>query len=312
MQRLWFRFVTTSPFVQLFVVILASALMTAAFTYVIYLTASDPRQFSVELTLMELLTNRGSDETWMVSFAYYTIIVFFVAVWQAAFIARIMNAPNKLRFSKHASFYPAVADHRDPLKRDPYIVFRLINIGINDLYDLNIRATVRVFDAVSQTFQHYKCNIRNSYIPILMRGMPFRIYIETGEIREAVDVSFLDPYNVLQPENGYRKIISKKYVIDQIEQHHLDKMAFSIILYVEGKDSKVDQLKSAVQRYAISDLKYGFFTSIEPRKHKNKKYRGREQYRFFSHHEIAKNFDKIENEYKAEGALKEAVEQTEN
>lgn len=245
-------------------------------------------------TIISLLIGDESNRSPFWKFFLFSLIAFFAFIWQAAFIFRIMNTPHSVKFSNVITYYPVDLASQDKLKHKDYIVFRLMNNGFSTIYNVNISVMLRAYDATSKTFQHYKCSVKNCSLPVFSPYMPFRIYIETGLIYEAIDCSLLNPYSVLseQEHSQISKNITIDYARETIKNNALAHNAFCFVVYAEGFDSELDQSKSFMKEYSFVDMKKGYFSEILPNNHSKKS--NEPQVLMFSQDEIAAKFDSIE------------------
>jgi len=146
-------------------------------------------------------------------------MIFVTAVWQAIFIFRLMFSENAIRFSKVMAFYDyACLNGKNARETQPQIVFRILNDEDVPIFDVGIQAIFKYFNPGSSTIQHYMLNIRNPKKAILEAGNPFRIYIDVGLIKEAVD---------------------SKYLIYKINEQGHDGAPVEIIELLDGGDARI-------------------------------------------------------------------------
>jgi len=183
-------------------------------------------------------------------FAFTSVLVL---VWQSVLILKFLNRPDYLILSDVITYYP-MAYHNKSKDRADFMVFRLMNDGYSDLYDVEVKVTYRLYDEPSKTFQHYACEVKNETIPVLSPQMPFRIYVNTGRMKNIRDL-YLDPAGIHQ-----EKAIKADLDSITLENQQMDQF----VVFVSGYDSQLDQTKSASWYYKFKNLKYGEFESIEP------------------------------------------------
>ncbi len=184
---------------------------------------------------------------------YFAIISVIGLVWQSVLILKLLNRPEYLLLSDVLSYYP-LDYHNKSNKKEDFLVFRLVNIGYSDLYEVEISVTYRFFDQDTQTFQHYACTVKNHAIPVLSPNMPFRIYIQTGVMINIRNL-YLDPA-------GIHTIEAEELGLTAVTKSGRPNDEF--IVFVTGYDSQLDQTKSISRHYRVRNIKYGKFVSIEP------------------------------------------------
>jgi len=186
--------------------------------------------------------------------AYFAMTSVIVLVWQSVLILKFLNRPDYLITSNVLTYYP-IGYHNQSTEETDFLVFRLMNDGYEDLYDVSINATYRYFDEESKTFQHYKCFVKNESIPVLSPKMPFRIYIQTGVMQNIRNL-YLDPADV-----------HKKHAIELglTRVTRVNRGQDEIVIFITGYDCALDQTKSYSCSYKLNNLLYGEFCSIEPK-----------------------------------------------
>lgn len=177
----------------------------------------------------------------------------------------------------------------------PMLVFRLMNDGISDLYNVEIDATLIVFNPRTQVIQHFRCKVINNRIPVFRRNMPFWIAIETGEVlikwgddSLALDRCFL--FNVNRKNHEGIRIIDRDYVRAVSEEHQIWPGIFAISVYVQGHDIDLDQQKAASHDFILAEIEDGFFEDIAPKRVSGTAIR-RARPDFFDRAEIDRKFD---------------------
>jgi len=184
---------------------------------------------------------------------FFAITSVVVLVWQSVLILKFLNRPDYLTLSEIISYYP-MGYHNKSKYRSDFLVFRLMNEGYSDLYDVEIKVTYRLYDEQSKTFQHYACEVKNETIPILSPKMPFRIYIKTGRMKNIRDL-YLDPAGIHEEKAKEKELDSVTINDNQMDQ---------LVVFIRGYDSQLDQTKSLSYNYEFKNLKYGEFVCINP------------------------------------------------
>ncbi len=187
-------------------------------------------------------------------------VLLLTAFSSSLFTSKMISHQSNLRFSRPLAYYSrAIIDSEQSQFPGEYLVLRLLNESDDDLYNVRIAATLRYFHAPTRTFQHYTCRVTNGLIPVLGSQMPFRIYIEMGEI-----VSAIYKKRLCYHEHGEHDI--RLFEIQaEIDAGKRPPDADQLILYVEGIDSGEGKLTTASHRYALGAVREGKFASIEPR-----------------------------------------------
>lgn len=188
-------------------------------------------------------------------------LLLLTAFSSSLFTSKMISHQSNLRFSKPLAYYSrAIIDSEQSRFPGEYLVFRLLNESEDDLYNVRVSATLRYYHAPTRTFQHYTCNVLNATIPVLGSQMPFRMYVEMGEVASAIyrkRLSFT--------ETG-EEVISLAALQAEIAAGARPADADQMILYVEGIDSGEGKLTTASHRYALASVREGKFASIEPRR----------------------------------------------
>lgn len=188
-------------------------------------------------------------------------LLLLTAFSSSLFTSKMISHQSNLRFSKPLAYYSrAIIDSEQSRFPGEYLVFRLLNESEDDLYNVRVSATLRYYHAPTRTFQHYTCNVLNASIPVLGSQMPFRMYVEMGEVASAIyrkRLSFT--------ETG-EEVISLAALQAEIAAGARPADADQMILYVEGIDSGEGKLTTASHRYALASVREGKFASIEPRR----------------------------------------------
>lgn len=187
-------------------------------------------------------------------------LLLLTAFSSSLFTSKMISHQSNLRFSKPLAYYSrAIIDSEQSRFPGEYLVFRLLNESEDDLYNVRVSATLRYYHAPTRTFQHYTCNVLNATIPVLGSQMPFRMYVEMGEVASAIyrkRLSFT--------ETG-EEVINLAALQTEIAAGARPADADQMILYVEGIDSGEGKLTTASHRYALGGVGEGKFASIEPR-----------------------------------------------
>lgn len=188
-------------------------------------------------------------------------LLLLTAFSSSLFTSKMISHQSNLRFSKPLAYYSrAIIDSEQSRFPGEYLVFRLLNESEDDLYNVRVSATLRYYHAPTRTFQHYTCNVLNATIPVLGSQMPFRMYVEMGEVTSAIyrkRLSFT--------ETG-EEVINLAALQTEIAAGARPADADQMILYVEGIDSGEGKLTTASHRYALGGVGEGKFASIEPRR----------------------------------------------
>jgi|GEM_PF-4252098 len=168
-----------------------------------------------------------------------------------------------------------------------------MNAGSSDLYNVHIKATLRVFSTDDGSIDHYTCHVVNENIPVFKRFMPFRIHIATGPVqiashsdRSLVTV-YLLPNSDLATKDG-------KPVISLRNLSVSDDRSFAFIIYVEGHAPETDRTRSSVYEYKRDCIRRGRFAPIQFCSSQRRFWR-RTPYTFFSRKDIRVNFDTVED-----------------
>ncbi|NTV96482.1 MAG: hypothetical protein HGA75_13875 [Thiobacillus sp.] len=187
-------------------------------------------------------------------------LLLLTAFSSSLFTSKMIGHQSNLKFSKPLAFYSrAIIESEQARFPGEYLVFRLLNAGEHDLYNVRVAATLRYYHVATRTFQHYTCNVLNATIPVLGSQMPFRMYIEMGEVASAIykkRLSFAD---------AGAEIISLAEIQAEIAAGQRPADCDQMILYVEGIDSGEGKLTTASYRYDLGTVSEGKFASIEPR-----------------------------------------------
>ncbi len=187
-------------------------------------------------------------------------LLLLTAFSSSLFTSKMISHQSNLRFSRPLAYYSrAIIDSEQSRFPGEYLVFRLLNESEDDLYNVRIAATLRYYHAPTRTFQHYTCNVLNATIPVLGSQMPFRMYVEMGEI-----VSAIYRKRLCFGEAGEQDI-SLSGIQAEIAAGNRPAEADQMIIYVEGIDSGEGKLTTASHRYAVGEVREGKFVSIEPR-----------------------------------------------
>lgn len=188
-------------------------------------------------------------------------LLLLTAFSSSLFTSKMISHQSNLRFSRPLAYYSrAIIDSEQSRFPGEYLVFRLLNESEDDLYNVRVSATLRYYHAPTRTFQHYTCNVLNATIPVLGSQMPFRMYVEMGEVASAIyrkRLSFT--------ETG-EEVINLAALQAEIAAGARPADADQMILYVEGIDSGEGKLTTASHRYALAAVREGKFASIEPRR----------------------------------------------
>jgi hypothetical protein len=186
-------------------------------------------------------------------------LLLLTAFSSSLFTSKMISHQSNLRFSAPLAYYSrSIIESEHSQLPGEYLVFRLLNGGEDDLYNVRIAATVRYFHAPTRTFQHYTCNLLNGVIPVLGCQMPFRMYVEMGEISSAIY------RKQLCFQSADEQAISLAEIQALVASGQRPADSDQLIIYVEGIDSGEGKLTTASHRYALSAVREGKFASIEP------------------------------------------------
>lgn len=187
-------------------------------------------------------------------------LLLLTAFSSSLFTSKMISHQSNLRFSRPLAYYSrAIIESEQSRFPGEYLVFRLLNESEDDLYNVRIAATLRYYHVPTRTFQHYTCHVLNDIIPVLGSQMPFRMYVEMGEIVSAIYKKRLSFAGTGDQD------ISLAAIQAEIEAGARPADADQMILYVEGIDSGEGKLTTASHRYAVGGVREGKFASIEPR-----------------------------------------------
>jgi len=275
MKKTFFKFVTRyNLFYQFMFFVAVFALLTLFNATFLYQCVPTIEHSSFAKVLAALITGDLGKLGYSKLFqsAYFAMTSVIVLIWQSVLIIKFLNRPDYLVTSRVLTYYP-MGNHNQASEKADFLVFRLMNDGYEDLYDVEIKVTYRFFHEESETFQHYCCTVKNQHLPILSPKMPFRIYIESGIMKNIRDL-YLDPA-------GIHKEDAEKNSLTRVTKE--GRPQDEIIVFITGYDSALDQTKSYSCRYKFKDLQHGEFTSIEP------------ENGIFLDEEINHKFNQIEN-----------------
>jgi hypothetical protein len=175
------------------------------------------------------------------------------------FTSKMISHQSNLKFSKPLVYYsPQTVRQEMSQSEGEYLVLRLLNESDDDLYNVRISATLRYFHVPTRTFQHYICTVTNLAIPVLGSQMPFRIYIEMGEVRSAIY------RKTLSYAPGAADGISIQTIQSEIAAGQRPADADQLIIYLEGIDSGQGKMTTASCRYDLARIMAGRFDSIDP------------------------------------------------
>lgn len=187
-------------------------------------------------------------------------LLLLTAFSSSLFTSKMISHQSNLRFSRPLAYYSrAIIESEQARFPGEYLVFRLLNAGEHDLYNVRVAATLRYYHVATRTFQHYTCNVLNATIPVLGSQMPFRMYVEMGEITSAIYSRRLC-FRDAGPED-----ISLAGIQAEIGAGRRPADCDQLIIYVEGIDSGEGKLTTAAHRYDLGPVREGKFASIEPR-----------------------------------------------
>ena len=187
-------------------------------------------------------------------------LLLLTAFSSSLFTSKMISHQSNLRFSKPLAYYSrAIIESEQSRFPGEYLVFRLLNSGEDDLYNVRITATLRYYHEPTRTFQHYACSVLNATIPVLGSQMPFRMYVEMGEVESAIYRKRLCFAGAGEQDIGLAGIQA------EIAAGRRPADADLVIVYIEGIDSGEGKLTTASHRYALGEVREGKFASIEPR-----------------------------------------------
>jgi hypothetical protein len=176
------------------------------------------------------------------------------------FTSKMISHQSKLKFSEPLVYYsPQTVRQEMSQSEGEYLVLRLLNENDDDLYNVRISATLRYFHLPTRTFQHYICTVTNLAIPVLGSQMPFRIYIEMGEVKSAIY------RKTLSYAAGGADGMSIQTIQSEIASGQRPTDADQLIIYIEGIDSGEGKMTTASHRYDIGKIVPGRFASIDPK-----------------------------------------------
>lgn len=294
MRKIWHRYVRTGFGTQIGVSILLVFVITTLFVALLMFSRANPEATLASVLGDLLFDNPGGDVSKTSKSVYQLLLLIILAVWQAVFLARLLTRPHDFRFSKSMALYPY-----NQLKgrgSAPILVFRLLNDGVSDLYNVEIDATLVVYNPVHRVVQHFRCKVINNRIPVFRRQMPFWIAIETGEVlikwgEDSLPLDRCFLFRVNRKDADGVRLINREYVEAVAENAQISPDIFSISVYVHGHDIDLDQEKAASSEYCIAQVQNGFFESIEPKHNGDKSHVGK--FEFFDRDEIKSKFDRI-------------------
>ncbi len=212
----------------------------------------------------------------ILSLMHKFIMIFLLAIWQAVLIFKMLLTKPSVHVSKILCYYNAARrlseqDHNS-------LVFRLANLGSEDLYKVNISAQLRILIEESPgndkttTFRYYDLEVTSPNIPVLEPNMPYLIFIKTGLVKNVGRKAFLitdehdDEINTSAPifkiENFNNTGDTLK--IDLRSQNN----SASIIVLIEVFDDLLDQNDITKVSWKLSNpeiLINKKFKSIEPK-----------------------------------------------
>jgi len=256
LKKAFFKFVTSYNVIHHFLFFAGIfSIMSLLYATAIYVMSVDHYAKSIPDIVGALITGDINKIGYskLLQSGYFAMSSVVVLVWQSVLILKLLNRPEYLLLSNIITYYP-LDYHNKSNKKEDFLVFRLVNIGYSDLYEVEVSVTYRFFDKETQTFQHYTCEVKNKAIPVLSPNMPFRIYIQTGVMTNIRNL-YLDPagiHDIAAEESGLATVSKKDRPDDEL------------IVFVTGYDSQLDQTKSVSMLYKVRDIKYGRFVSINP------------------------------------------------
>lgn len=187
-------------------------------------------------------------------------LLLLTAFSSSLFTSKMISQQSSLKFSAPLAYYSrAIIESEQSQFPGEYLVFRLLNAGESDLYKVRVAATLRYYHAPTRTFQHYTCNVLNATIPVLGSQMPFRMYVEMGEITSAIYKKRLCYRDAGDND------ISLAEIQGEIASGERPADCDQMIIYIEGIDSGEGKLTTASHRYRLDTVREGKFASIEPR-----------------------------------------------
>lgn len=295
MKRIWHHYIRSGFGLQIGVSLVLVILVTALFAAVLFFVNRESNVSLLSLVSDLAFDNPTGDVSKTSKSIYQSSLILILAVWQAVFLARLITRPHDFRFSQKMALYPY--NKLKGRSSSPMLVFRLMNDGISDLYNVEIDATLIVFNPRTQVIQHFRCKVINNRIPVFRRNMPFWIAIETGEVlikwgddSLALDRCFL--FNVNRKNHEGIRIIDRDYVRAVSEEHQIWPGIFAISVYVQGHDIDLDQQKAANHDFILAEIEDGFFEDIAPKRVSGTAIR-RARPDFFDRAEIDRKFDVI-------------------
>jgi hypothetical protein len=216
---------------------------------------------TIKITSFLFLDGVGAAEVNSIWSAINKLGVLMLTAFSSSLLtSKMISHQSKLRFSTPLAYYSrAIIESEQSQFPGEYLVFRLLNENEDDLYNVKISATLRYFHAPTRTFQHYTCKVTNGTLPVLGTKMPFRIYIEMGEIVSAIYKKRLCF------QSGGEGTISITEIQSDIAAGNRPPDADQFILYLEGIDSGEGKMTTSSHRYDLAAVKEGKFKSIEPR-----------------------------------------------
>lgn len=256
LKKAFFKFVTSYNVIHHFLFFAGVfSIMSLLFATFIYVLGVGHDENNIPAIVGALITGDINKLGYskLLQSGYFAMSSVVVLVWQSVLILKLLNRPEYLLLSNILTYYP-LDYHNKSNKKEDFLVFRLVNVGYSDLYEVEVSATYRFFDQETQTFQHYTCAVKNRAIPVLSPNMPFRIYIETGVMTNIRNL-YLDPA-------GIHDIEAEELGLAAVTK--TDRPDDELIVFVTGYDSQLDQTKSISMLYKVRDIKYGRFKSINP------------------------------------------------
>lgn len=140
------------------------------------------------------------------------ILVLLVVVWQAVLIFKMMQTDESIIVSEGITYYPKKAEGKEV--QSSSVVFRLMNEGFNTVYNVNVTAFLRIKPS-NGPYRHYKLTVRDPFIASLEVGMPYAIFINTGEIKNVeykadfIDLGKCDEYELKEEYKDSSKGIKR-------------------------------------------------------------------------------------------------------
>src|ERR1700730_7164298 len=135
MDSIWDRFTVASLWLKTVVIITTTLIVVASFCGLII---SHDRQIDFyRAARYVLFTNSEANKFGDYSTIFHIILQFLLAVWQSFFLLHVLTYSRTFRFSKFLVVYdkPFSARYADC----EYLVFRLMNSGSSDLYNVVIK-----------------------------------------------------------------------------------------------------------------------------------------------------------------------------